>query len=258
MAWIESHQALDRHPKLADLRNEMGWDVDTAIGKLHRFWWWCVDYAPDGDLRKHNDTRIGDAVGIYGPEATKFVQAMVKSCWIDREPYFRVHDWYEYFGRFLKLKFKDKPEIYKTIEAAYKTKSSNTSVTGTVTPPVTGVVTPLTNQPNRPTKPTISPPVVSFESEVEQLYEAYPRKKKPAAAKKAIRAALKKATFDVLMAGVKRYAKERLGQDATYTMYPATWFNGECWLDEADRPKSLLSPIDMALIQHKAGANLPS
>ena len=252
MAWIESHQTLDRHPKVADLRNEMGWDVDTAIGKLHRFWWWCVDYAPDGDLRKHNDTRIGDAVGIYGPHATKFVQAMVKSGWIDREPYFRVHDWYSYFGRFLKLKYKDKPEIWKAIETAYAEHACNTSVTDAVTPPVTIPVTPLTI-PNltKPTEP--KPPVVNFDSEVEQLYEAYPRKKSPGQAKKAIRAALKKATFAELLAGVKRYANERKGQDPTYTKYPASWFNGECWLEQPDAPKAALSAIERAEQLHKQG-----
>jgi hypothetical protein len=51
LAWIESHQTLEKHPKTLDLMNATGWDLDTCLGKLHRFWYWCVDYAEDGDLR---------------------------------------------------------------------------------------------------------------------------------------------------------------------------------------------------------------
>jgi hypothetical protein len=109
VAWIESHQELEKHPKVYDLMQYMGWDLDTTIGKLHRFWWWCVDYAEDGDLRKHNDNRIARSVGLNGDnDAKRFVEGMVQSCWIDREPYFRVHDWWDYIGLFLQRKYGDK------------------------------------------------------------------------------------------------------------------------------------------------------
>lgn len=120
MAWIESHQALERHPKTLSLTAAMGWDLDTTIGKLHRFWWWCVDYAEDGDLRKHNDSIIGAAVGLNGDEASKFVKAMKAACWLDSAPYFRVHDWWFYIGRFLRVKYKTShPEKWKAVMTAY-------------------------------------------------------------------------------------------------------------------------------------------
>jgi hypothetical protein len=89
IAWIESHQELLNHPKTLDLMSLMGWDVDTTIGKLNRFWWWCLDYAPDGDLRRHKKASLGVAVGLPAVQSKKFVGAMVQSGWLDRLPYFR-------------------------------------------------------------------------------------------------------------------------------------------------------------------------
>jgi hypothetical protein len=39
-----------------------------------------------------------------------------------------------------------------------------------------------------------------------------------------------------LVAGAMRYGAERAGQDERYTKMPATWLNGECWLDEPAEP----------------------
>lgn len=139
MAWIESHQSLRDHPKLAALCALMDWDVDTSIGKLHRFWWWCLDYAIDGDLRKFNDAQLAHGMGVAIPSAGKLKRAMVESCWIDREPYFRVHDWWDYVGKFLKIKWKDHPDKWQAVRDRYATIP--------VTPPVTPPATPTTNQP---------------------------------------------------------------------------------------------------------------
>jgi hypothetical protein len=34
--------------------------------------------------------------------------------------------------------------------------------------------------------------------------------------------------------GAKRYADQRAGQDPQFTKMPATWLNGDCWLDEPE------------------------
>jgi len=127
----------------------MGWDVDTTLGKLHRFWWWCVDYAEDGDLRKHNDDRLGAAVGVLpGEPAKRFVEAMVKACWLDRKPYFRVHDWWDYIGKFLQIKYKHSPEKWQHVRDLYhgsNNKGKNCSLNGSKTY--------KPNQPNQPNQP---------------------------------------------------------------------------------------------------------
>lgn len=121
MAWIESHQTIERHRKTKKLMRLMEWDLDTTIGKLHRFWWWCVDYAEDGDLRKFSDDDIGESVALNGEPASKFVEAMVASCWIDRDPHFRVHDWWDYVGPWLRSRYKRSPEKWETVRNGYVT-----------------------------------------------------------------------------------------------------------------------------------------
>ena len=72
----------------------------------------------------------------------------------------------------------------------------------------------------------------SFSDNVERLYQEYPRKIAKPVALKAIRAALGKASYDVLMEAVQAYAKARIGQEKQYTPHPSTWFNQERWNDD--------------------------
>ena len=127
MSWIESHQALEKHPKTLDLAQRMGWTLDETIGKLHRFWWWCLDYAPDGDLRKHSVAVLAGSVGIPPASAEEFLINMLESRWIDKKPYRRIHDWWEYVGRFLQIRYKHNPLKGQEIRDAYKNGSNNGS-----------------------------------------------------------------------------------------------------------------------------------
>ncbi len=125
MPWLEAHQALYGHPKLMILSVAMTtidqrWnDEEYVVGKLLKFWFWCQNYAENGDLRKHNDATLGGAVGLNGEGAKRFVTAMVEACWLDREPYFRVHDWWDYIGPWLRSKYKKTPVKWKQIKEMY-------------------------------------------------------------------------------------------------------------------------------------------
>ncbi len=125
MAWIESHQQLLNHPKVMDLSAAMGWDVDVVIGKLHRLWWWCIDYAEDGDLRKHREGRIAAAMNVPVSDAKKLVKELVEAGWIDSEPYLRIHDWWDYAGKYLQGRYKRSPELWQAIRAKYITTPEN-------------------------------------------------------------------------------------------------------------------------------------
>ncbi len=105
MPWIESHTDLESHPKLMSLMMSLGWDLNTTIGILHRFWWWCLKYAEDGDLRKFNDSQLAGAVALNGDEAKRFVDGMVEAGFLDRTPYFRVHGWLDRVERYLVSKY---------------------------------------------------------------------------------------------------------------------------------------------------------
>jgi len=119
VAWIESHQELERHPKLFDLQVALNLNQNEVIGILHRLWWWCVDYCEDGDLRKFNDEQIAHAAGLSG-RGKDFVSAMKKTGFLDVEPYFRIHDWWDYVGRYLQGKYSRHPEKWQSIQTAYK------------------------------------------------------------------------------------------------------------------------------------------
>jgi hypothetical protein len=69
----------------------------------------------------------------------------------------------------------------------------------------------------------------------EEWYAAYPRKKAPEAAARAYLRARRLVSHEVLMVATHRFARERRGQDARYTPYPATWLNAGSWADEAER-----------------------
>jgi len=110
--WIESHPGMENHPKLLHLCQLTGWDKDTAVGKLHRFWWWCTSYAEDGDLRKYGVSSINSQFGLPLDSDCLFLARF-----IDRRPYLRVHDWWDYFGRYLKLKYRNNSKKLMQIES---------------------------------------------------------------------------------------------------------------------------------------------
>ncbi len=126
MPWIEFHQALERHPKTRALADKMGWSIDETIGKLARFWWWCLDYAWDGDLRKFRG-QIGTLLGLVGEAAQKFEKAMVKVGFIDARPIFRIHDWWDHAGYYLGAKYKQKPDKWQKVRARYSKEKRNRS-----------------------------------------------------------------------------------------------------------------------------------
>ena len=119
MAWIKSYQEIERHPKTIVLMKEMNWSLDMAISKLHRLWWWCADYADDGNISKHDPDTIATAIGCGDMKGDYLISALVKAGFMDKEPNLRLHDWWSYFGDFLRGKYARSPEKWKAIEACY-------------------------------------------------------------------------------------------------------------------------------------------
>jgi hypothetical protein len=176
MAWIESHQSIERHPKTIALMAEMGWDLDTTIGKLHRFWWWCIDYALDGNLSKFTPAILGNSVGLNGEDSVKFLETMIKVRFFDEKPFLRVHDWWDHIGLFLQRKYGEKNKAkWEAIRKSYEippqpiekkqkygrtenSQKSDNNCTTIVQPLYNGraencTIIDATNQPNQPNKP---------------------------------------------------------------------------------------------------------
>ena len=65
-------------------------------------------------------------------------------------------------------------------------------------------------------------------SDIEKIYQAYPKKADKGHAIKAIKSALLKTDFNTLLSSVEMYAEKWDGKDKQYCKNPATWFNGMC------------------------------
>jgi uncharacterized protein YdaU (DUF1376 family) len=81
----------------------------------------------------------------------------------------------------------------------------------------------------------------------DEFWSMYPRKVAKPDSRKLFDKALTDTPFATILAGAQRYAVERIGEDAKYTMHPDKWLRGQHWLDEpiptaAPRPHSTASP----------------
>lgn len=98
MAWIESHQTLREHPKLHNLSRILNAEPVAMIGHLHCLWWWCIDYAMDGDITKYTSKQIAKAADWPGDSDT-FLEALVEVGFVDRRAgVTKIHDWLIFCG----------------------------------------------------------------------------------------------------------------------------------------------------------------
>ena len=68
----------------------------------------------------------------------------------------------------------------------------------------------------------------------EKFWKAYPRRVAKGTAEKAFAKIVRSGRVEIaeVIEGARRYAGERAGQEERFTKHPATWLNGQCWLDE--------------------------
>lgn len=66
-------------------------------------------------------------------------------------------------------------------------------------------------------------------------FDNFPRKTAKGQARKAYKSALKKTDASTLLRAARAYAATRVGEDDKFTKHPATWLNGECWLEETPK-----------------------
>lgn len=66
MDWIPSPRILAGDPRTKRLMRRLSLSLPEAIGYLHLFWWFVVDYAPGGDLAEFWPDDLADAMGWPG------------------------------------------------------------------------------------------------------------------------------------------------------------------------------------------------
>lgn len=117
MAWIESHQDLEDHPKLVLLCQKTGWGTSEAIGVLHRFWWWALKYSEDGDLSKYDPVQY---LGKFDCKESvpALLEIFITCGFIDKD--LLIHNWWDYSGRYLTGKYRTQyPEKLTAIKNKY-------------------------------------------------------------------------------------------------------------------------------------------
>lgn len=77
---------------------------------------------------------------------------------------------------------------------------------------------------------TAAPTGVAFDA----FWDAYPLHKGKLAARRAFDRALRHAPSADIIAGARRHAAERAGQDPKFTKHPVNWLNAGCWDDPTD------------------------
>ena len=102
MAWIKSFQQLERHPKLALVCSKTGWNTDETVGKLHRFWWWVLDFAEDGDLSRYTPDQFLSNISGKIP-CEELLKILQMANFIENN--LLVHDWLDYAGEYLRVKY---------------------------------------------------------------------------------------------------------------------------------------------------------
>ena len=106
MAWLEAHQDLRDHPKTKRAARALGISRPQMIGHLLCLWWWCLDYAEDGNLTDFDNADIADAAEWEG-EPDDFVDALLHCGPADRAGFLtngdglRVNDWSQYGGKYI-------------------------------------------------------------------------------------------------------------------------------------------------------------
>lgn len=86
-------------------------------------------------------------MGVAIDDAKRVIESMVEAAWLDREPYFRVHDWWDYIGRFLQVKYKNYPDKWQRVKEMYGGSCVELPLKPPLQPPLAQINN-LTNQPN--------------------------------------------------------------------------------------------------------------
>lgn len=107
MPYIEAHQELRDHPKIKRAGRVLGVSKAQMVGHLICLWWWCLDYAEDGNLSDFNNADVAEAAEWEGDPDT-FVSALLNCGPADRAGFLvdngdglEINDWAEYGGKYI-------------------------------------------------------------------------------------------------------------------------------------------------------------
>lgn len=89
---------------------------------------------------------------------------------------------------------------------------------------------------DKPQRPEARSQNNSIDQDFDEWWLKVPRKVGKGNARAAYKSARKKTDAETLLAGIERYARSVAGKEERFIAHPATWLNGERWLDECATP----------------------
>jgi len=254
--WIESHAALRNHPKVGRLARKLRIPRMQAIGILHAFWWWALEYAEDGDLSRSDTDDI--AAACEWEDGNALLDALRHAGFVDD---LMIHDWWDYTGRLLSLraerraKTRERVTRYRERRNALRaqcnadvTRLCNADVTHLSNAPVTHLTLPnptLPNQTNGKGTSSRSRARRVDDPHFEKFWSVYPRRQAKADARRAWeKLAPDDALTETILEAVRQAAltDQWRRDEGQYIPLPATYLNKRRWEDEAVTPLPLLEP----------------
>lgn len=237
MAYIPSHQTLRNHPKLKRLARRLDIAEVVAIGHLHLFWWWGLDYASGGSLAGKDALDIALGSGWERDETT-FLDALIECGFIDAvDGGMVIHDWEEYGGKYQDKRDRDADRKRKE-RADRRTNQDNPPASNGR--PTEIRVTARIEEKRReekkreevkhttPPKPPKGEPV-----EFVDFYTEYPRH---TARQDALRAWNKlnpsPELVQEIMTGMRKLLPDYHAREPDKVPHPSTFLNGGRWRDE--------------------------
>lgn len=206
----------------------------VATGLLERLWHYASTSHRSGTLTGVDAPLLAAEIGWFG-DAKQLVDTMIACGWLDSvDGALSIHDWTQHCPNWVKAIAKPNRGRFK------KADSVTDSVLDLVPDLGSDLVTdhhiPIPKTLNHKPKNQVSPPPPAPAKKVvmegfDQFWQAYPRRDSRGDAEKAWAKAIKLATPEEIIAGAKRYAASRVGQDQTYTKTPGPWLNAKKWLD---------------------------
>lgn len=121
MAWIESHTVLMSHRKTLGLARDLRIRKSYAMGHLHALWHTALTQQENGDLSSWTHEMIAECADYPG-NAPQFVELLRKHGWMDGD--YKLHDWWQYAGPYLRGKYKKSPEKWIAVRDRYVTVTS--------------------------------------------------------------------------------------------------------------------------------------
>jgi len=239
--WFKVDDNLAFHRKVVAAGN-------AAMGLWVRAGSWCSQHLTDGYVPDHMIAVLGSA-----SQREKLIKV---GLWIEVDGGCQFHGWNEKGRQPTSKSVLEEREKAAGRQAKYRTgtydkpqvdASSNAVTSSSVTPSVTGVVTPTPTRPDQKEEQLSFAPLPESapEDRFAEFYAAYPRRQDRRAAEKAWKAAIKRRVDpDKVIAAARAYARLQVGNQRRYIKLPATWLNAGSYDDVIEQPNlTLVAPV---------------